>query len=71
MMINSLFASTLYSEVGQNKALALRQDFTFFLERVEELLPGNSRELSIIRTKLEEASFYAIKALRNYEENRA
>ena len=71
MMINPLFASTLYSEVGKNKIFALREGFTFFLERVEELLPGNSRELSIIRTKLEEASFYAIKALRNYEENRA
>ena len=48
-MINPLFASTLYSEVGQNKALALRQDFTFFLEGLEEILPGKRRSTQLRR----------------------
>ena len=49
----------------------IRSSFTLLLNQLENELPGNSREISIIRTKLEEASFYAVKAVRNYEGNRA
>jgi hypothetical protein len=69
MNINPLFSHEALTEDGVAKVQLLRQAFTCLLEAVEETLPGNSREISIIRTKLEEASFYAVKAVRNYKEN--
>lgn len=53
------------------KVYNIRVAFTQLLEELESMLPGNSREISIIKTKLEEASFYAGKAVRNYKGNRA
>jgi phage FluMu protein Com len=44
--------------------------FTILLEGLEEICP-KGRELSIVRTKLEEASFYAKKSLVHFEGNRA
>jgi hypothetical protein len=71
MSVDPLFSFAPYSTVGREKAVAVAEKFTAFLYELEELLPGGSREVSIIRTKLEEASFYAKKALRNYKENLA
>ena len=68
-MIDPLFSSTLYSRAGLEKHKIISEEFTRLLHSVEELLPGGSRELSIIKAKLEEAAFYAKKALRNYKEN--
>ena len=70
-MINPLFSSVKLNEEGVVKVGIIRSGFTRLLYELEGVLPGNSREISIIRTKLEEASFYAVKAVRNYEGNRA
>ena len=70
-MINPLFSTVKLSEAGINKVSTIRESFTDLLDYLEQVLPGNSREISIIRTKLEEASFYAVKAVRNYKENQA
>lgn len=70
-MINPLFSTVKLSVEGVTKVGYLREDFSRLLEDIESVLPGNSREISIMRTKLEEASFYAVKALRNYKENQA
>ncbi len=70
MTINPLFSTTKLNEDGVAKATYIRESFNALLSALEDTLPGNSRELSIVRTKLEEASFYAIKALRNYEGNK-
>ena len=70
-MINPLFSSVKLNEEGLRKVNTIRGAFTQLLLELEYELPGNSREISIIRTKLEEASFYAVKAVRNYEGNRA
>lgn len=43
--------------------------FSDLLFALEDILPGNNREFAIAKTKLEEASFFAKKALRNYKEN--
>jgi len=69
--VDPLFSFTTMSTEGKEKTIAIAEAFTTFLRQLEELLPGNSREISIVKTKLEEASFYAKKALRNYEGNRA
>ena len=70
-MIDPLFNSIVLSREGVDKAITISEEFTRLLRCLEELLPGGSREISILKTKLEEASFYAKKALRNYEGNRA
>lgn len=70
-MINPLFNTVALSEVGIVRVNEVRTAFSLVLETLEDILPGNSREISIIRTKLEEASFYAVKAVRNYKENQA
>ena len=70
-MINPLFSTVVLSAAGIEKVNVIRDLFTYLLENLEATLPGNSREISIIRTKLEEASFYAVKAVRNYKENQA
>ena len=69
--VDPLFSFTTMSTEGKEKTVAIAEAFTTFLRQLEEILPGNSREISIVKTKLEEASFYAKKALRNYEGNRA
>ena len=71
MIINPLFSSVKLNENGLATVDVIRSSFTLLLNQLENELPGNSREISIIRTKLEEASFYAVKAVRNYEGNRA
>ena len=70
-MINPLFSSVKLNEEGLRKVNTIRGAFTQLLLELEYELPGNSREISIIRTNLEEACFYAVKAVRNYEGNRA
>ena len=73
MIINPLFGSTALSNVGLNKAATISEAFTLLLQTLEEICPGPGagREFAIVRTKLEEASFYAKKSLRNFEVNRA
>jgi hypothetical protein len=66
MNINPLFSSVKLNEEGLTKVEIIRKAFTDLLTAVEYELPGNSREISIVKTKLEEASFYAVKAVRNY-----
>jgi hypothetical protein len=70
-MINPLFSTVKLSEAGIANTNTIRGGFSNLLELLEDVLPGSSREISIIRTKLEEASFYAVKAVRNYKENQA
>ena len=71
MEINPLFSSANYSPEGLAKVDYVREAFSVLLDKLEVILPGGSREMSIIKTQLEQASFYAVKAVRNYEENLA
>lgn len=57
------FAVHLLNPQGVDKAISLANAFSAFLTRVEELSGTDGREMSIVRTKLEEASFFAKKAL--------
>jgi hypothetical protein len=70
-MIDPLFSTVSLSMIGVDKVLVIRHAFTALLEELEATLPGGSREMSIIKTMLEQASFHAIKAVRNYKENLA
>lgn len=59
---NPLFASRHLTPAGLERAKAIGLAFTECLDRVSMHLK-ESRELSLVRTKMEEACFYARKAL--------
>ncbi len=67
-MINPLFGYVKLNAAGREKAENVARYFTNLLEEIEAIIP-KGQELSIVRTKLEEASFYAKKALVNDEAN--
>lgn len=77
-----MFEVHLLNEAGMAKARQLQREFQAFLETVETLCaPGDpvaaqcafpepgARELALVRTKLEEASFFAKRAMAMQPDN--
>lgn len=50
---------------GIEKASHVANAFANLLDELESIIGGPSREMSIVRTKLEEACFFAKKAMAN------
>ena len=63
------FQVHLLNESGIQKAVRLAERFTDFLNDIEQDTGAEGREVSIVRTKLEEASFFAKKAIACRPEN--
>jgi len=63
----------MLNETGKQKALQIAERFNELLESVTSIaLDGSkeiSREMAIVHTKLEEACFFAKKAMANRKEN--
>lgn len=68
MSVRPEFASHKLNTEGLGKVSDVRASFTRLLEELELVCPA-SREFSIVKTKLEEASFFAVKAISANEEN--
>lgn len=64
------FAVYKLNDLGMSYAVEIRDLFDNLLDRIETICVAESRELSIARTKLEEASFFAKKAMAHNQENR-
>lgn len=62
MLIDPLFQFHQLNPEGITKAIRIAEDFTELLNRLSFYCP-NSREFSIAKTKLEEACFFAKKAM--------
>ncbi len=62
-IVNKEFEFHLLDEEGKAKAQEIAESFDALLTKLLEINPKASREMSICRTKLEEASFYAKKAM--------
>ena len=58
-----LFTVHKLTESGTAKANAIARDFEVLLMQLEELCDTQSREFSLVKTKLEEACFYAKKSM--------
>lgn len=56
------FAVHMLNDEGKKKAVEIAASFDVLLTKLEETCP-NGRELAIVRTKLEEAAFFAKKAM--------
>lgn len=69
MGIRPEFQVHLLNENGISKAMLLAATFTDTLNEIERLAGHDGREMAIVRTKMEEACFFAKKALANRQEN--
>ncbi len=67
--MNSLFQLHRLNEVGMARAKAMAEQFDALLTWVESQPLGPGREIALCRTHLEEACFYAKKALAQNAEN--
>ena len=66
--MNKEFQVHMLNKIGQTKAASIAFAFDACLARLTELCPSG-RELSIVRTKLEEACFFAKKSMASQPEN--
>jgi hypothetical protein len=66
--MNKEFAVHMLNDQGKRRATAIAETFDACLEKLLTLCPPG-RELAIVRTKLEEASFFAKKAMASSDEN--
>lgn len=63
-----MFRSHNLNQLGQERATAVRDAFEDCLEAIEGALgtgapPDAMREMALVRTKLQEASFFAVRAV--------
>lgn len=68
-IMHPAFTVHMLNDIGKAKANELASLFNKLLEDIEHIIPGGSREKSIVITKLEEASFFAKKAMASLTEN--
>jgi hypothetical protein len=68
-MHDPLFQVHRLNEDGLKKADAVAGAFNDCLNNLRGLCPEATREFSIVKTKLEEACFFAKKSLANAKEN--
>lgn len=66
--MNKEFAVHILNPPGKEKAQAIAAAFDSCLEQLKTMCP-DGRNLSIVKTKLEEACFFAKKAMAEQEEN--
>ena len=67
--IRKEFDVHLLNEGGIGKAKEIGMAFTAHLDRLEYICGTEGREMSIVRTKLQEAAFFAKRAMAVKEEN--
>lgn len=63
MSIHKEFQVHMLNDAGKVAASGIADAFDALLTRLLEINPDASREMSVCRTKLEEASFFAKKAM--------
>lgn len=69
MEVRQEFTSYRLNDLGLDKLRTLRDLFTDTLNQVEDLCGVDGREMALVRTKMEEASFFANKAMAKRAEN--
>lgn len=66
--MDQLFEVHMLNETGKGKARLIAESFDALLTDLSDLC-GVCREMSIVKTKLEEACFFAKKSMANQPEN--
>lgn len=67
--MDSLFQVHRLNDNGLKRAEVLAGAFDRLLTELRGVCPENTREFSLVKTKLEEASFFAKKSIANLPEN--
>lgn len=67
---NAEFATYKLNQYGQEKAKKITEIFDECLNKIDDICYGGGREMAIVRTKLEEACFFAKKAMASMTTNR-
>ena len=67
--MNKEFEVHMLNEQGKQKAREIAQAFDELLTKLLVINPGPSREMSLVRTKLEEGCFFAKKAMASQSVN--
>ena len=67
--MDALFEVHTLNTSGRSKAQAIATAFDDLLENLELWCNPNGREFSLVRTKLEEACFFAKKSMAMIEDN--
>lgn len=62
--MDKAFQVHMLNDIGKQKAREIAEDFDHLLGELKEVCP-EGREMAIVRTKLEEACFFAKKAMAN------
>lgn len=71
VIVSSLFEVHRLNEEGLQKAELIAQAFDTLLNGLATVCNAEDREFSIVRTKLEEAAFFAKKSMAKQSENQA
>ena len=67
--MNEAFRVHMLNDTGKEKARKIAESFDRLLSEVEDVCSPSGREIAIVRTKLEEACFFAKKAMANRPQN--
>lgn len=67
-VVNEIFSVHMLNDDGKKKAVAMAEDFSELLARVEAVVPPG-RELAIVKTHLQDACFYAKRGMAMKPEN--
>lgn len=57
------FAVHMLNDQGKQKAAQIADSFSVCLDQLESIVGSSGREMAIVRTKMEEASFFAKKGM--------
>ena len=69
--IHDLFSVHMLNDQGKVKANDIAELFSNLLYGLENMMPANSRNMSIVKTKLQEAAFFAKREMAEQKENQA
>ncbi len=67
--IRDEFSWARLNELGISRATEVARFFSTLLDSLESITPGNGRSMAIVRTKLQEASYFAKRAVAEQTEN--
>ena len=67
--IRDEFSVHMLNELGLDRAKQIAAMFSNLLDNLEDITPGNGREMAVVRTKLQEAAFFAKRAIAMQLEN--
>jgi hypothetical protein len=67
--VRNEFAVHMLNEQGKARAADIAKQFSVCLNNLEAIIGTGGREMAIVRTKLEEAAFFAKRAMASQPEN--